>query len=134
MGTTATILMACATYFGWWYQKLSRHRFTSAVEGMHPHAPQNLHSADGMRRQRAGMSPGDRDSQMEPLIRQDSTQSGVERTDHSPARSRRESMRSQQSQHLSPDWRSASPGIHRVIWDEPEDDIALLPLEPSPTS
>lgn len=33
MGTTATIFMAINCYFGWWYQRLIRRRFTDAVKG-----------------------------------------------------------------------------------------------------
>ncbi len=33
MGSTATIFMAFNCYFGWWYQRLIRRRFTDAVKG-----------------------------------------------------------------------------------------------------
>jgi hypothetical protein len=41
MGSTATVFMAVNCYIGWWYQRLTRHRFTHTVKDMYEDGSRN---------------------------------------------------------------------------------------------
>lgn len=64
-GTLAAVFMAMNCYFGWWYQKLIRHRFTEAVKDMY--------TSQGTRTQSTSVTPRVNDDHTTPLLASEST-------------------------------------------------------------
>jgi hypothetical protein len=130
MGGLATAFMALTCYGGWWYQRMIRHKFIDAVQGMWiPGSFLSTPGSGNVVSSRVVARPDDRDSMMDPLLPEEASEDSA-----SPYESRHFDIgRHSYARDSSYERFGMTTSIHApsitVSYDEGGEDIGLLPFD-----